>query len=238
MFKKAAIIIALLGVLGSGQTEWLDTGLAAARKISGAVPEDLTELLSSVVRQKQPERRKSISKQAYTGRVSSVSDGDTLHVTDSDGLKHKIRLAYIDAPELQQAYGTRSHQNLKRAADGENVNVTVFELDRYGREVAQVRMDGEDLNLMQIRDGAAWHYNAYAAKKQKKTDYAAYAAPRKMRGRAATDYGTGFTRRRRGTTVGNSAKCRTGRAAVGKNSRIKSGSTFGRQGYAAVCFQG
>ena len=163
MFKKAAIIIALLGVLGSGQTEWLDTGLAAARKISGAVPEDLTELLSSVVRQKQPERRKSISKQAYTGRVSSVSDGDTLHVTDSDGLKHKIRLAYIDAPELQQAYGTRSHQNLKRAADGENVNVTVFELDRYGREVAQVRMDGEDLNLMQIRDGAAWHYNAYAA---------------------------------------------------------------------------
>ena len=168
MFKKAAIIIALLGVLGSGQTEWLDTGLAAARKISGAVPEDLTELLSSVVRQKQPERRKSISKQAYTGRVSSVSDGDTLHVTDSDGLKHKIRLAYIDAPELQQAYGTRSHQNLKRAADGENVNVTVFELDRYGREVAQVRMDGEDLNLMQIRDGAAWHYNAYAAKKQKK----------------------------------------------------------------------
>ena len=86
MFKKAAIIIALLGVLGSGQTEWLDTGLAAARKISGAVPEDLTELLSSVVRQKQPERRKSISKQAYTGRVSSVSDGDTLHVTDSDGL--------------------------------------------------------------------------------------------------------------------------------------------------------
>ena len=151
MFKKAAIIIALLGVLGSGQTEWLDTGLAAARKISGAVPEDLTELLSSVVRQKQPERRKSISKQAYTGRVSSVSDGDTLHVTDSDGLKHKIRLAYIDAPELQQAYGTRSHQNLKRAADGENVNVTVFELDRYGREVAQVRMDGEDLNLMQIR---------------------------------------------------------------------------------------
>ena len=176
MFKKAAIIIALLGVLGSGQTEWLDTGLAAARKISGAVPEDLTELLSSVVRQKQPERRKSISKQAYTGRVSSVSDGDTLHVTDSDGLKHKIRLAYIDAPELQQAYGTRSHQNLKRAADGENVNVTVFELDRYGREVAQVRMDGEDLNLMQIRDGAAWHYNAYAAKKQKKTDYAAYAA--------------------------------------------------------------
>ena len=163
MFKKAAIIIALLGVLGSGQTEWLDTGLAAARKISGAVPEDLTELLSSVVRQKQPERRKSISKQAYTGRVSSVSDGDTLHVTDSDGLKHKIRLAYIDAPELQQAYGTRSHQNLKRVADGENVNVTVFELDRYGREVAQVRMDGEDLNLMQIRDGAAWHYNAYAA---------------------------------------------------------------------------
>ena len=85
-------------------------------------------------------------------------------------------MAYIDAPELQQAYGTRSHQNLKRAADGENVNVTVFELDRYGREVAQVRMDGEDLNLMQIRDGAAWHYNAYAAKKQKKTDYAAYAA--------------------------------------------------------------
>ena len=178
MFKKAAIIIALLGGLGagSGQTEWLDAGLDAARKIGGIVPEDLMGPLSSVVRQNRPVRGKSISKQAYSGRVSSVSDGDTLHVTDSDGYKHKIRLAYIDAPELQQAYGTRSHQNLKRAADGENVDVAVFELDRYGREVAQVRLDGRDLNLKQLQDGAAWHYDAYAKKKQKKADYAAYAA--------------------------------------------------------------
>lgn len=75
---------------------------------------------------------------SYTGTVSKVYDGDTLHVIDGDGAKHKIRMAYIDAPEMKQAYGTRSRDNLRAAAEGRKVSVRVFETDRYQREVAQV----------------------------------------------------------------------------------------------------
>lgn len=70
--------------------------------------------------------------------MSKVYDGDTLHVIDGDGAKHKIRMAYIDAPEMKQAYGTRSRDNLRAAAEGRKVSVRVFETDRYQREVAQV----------------------------------------------------------------------------------------------------
>lgn len=120
--------------------------------------------------------RQAPAKRSYTGRVTAVADGDTLRVTDSDGQKHKIRLAYIDAPEMQQAYGETARDSLRGMADGKTVAVTVFERDRYRREVAKVELDGKDLNLAQLRRGAAWHYTSYAAKKQDGTDYAAYAA--------------------------------------------------------------
>ena len=40
-----------------------------------------------------------------TGRVSRVSDGDTVWVTDAARLKHKVRLDRIDAPEKDQPWG-------------------------------------------------------------------------------------------------------------------------------------
>jgi len=36
------------------------------------------------------------------------------------------------------------------------------------------------LNLMQIRDGAAWHYESYAKKQQSKTAYTDYSAAQKQ----------------------------------------------------------
>lgn len=56
----------------------------------------------------------------------------------------------------------------------------VFEADRYQREVAQVSVGTIDLNLMQIRDGAAWHYESYAKKQQSKTAYTDYSAAQKQ----------------------------------------------------------
>ena len=116
----------------------------------------------------------------YHGKIIKIHDGDTLHVIDGDGAKHKIRMAYIDAPEINQAYGTRSRDNLIAEAVGKKVKVRVFEKDRYQREVAQVSVGTTDLNLMQLRDGAAWHYDSYAKKQQSKTAYTDYAAAQKQ----------------------------------------------------------
>ncbi|EGZ44829.1 thermonuclease family protein [Neisseria wadsworthii] len=110
----------------------------------------------------------------YQARVVAVSDGDTIHVIDRNGQKRKIRMAYIDAPELQQAHSEASRENLTTMIEGQTVEVTVFERDRYQREVAQVRLNGRDVNLAQLENGHAWHYVSIAKKKQSKTDYQVY----------------------------------------------------------------
>ncbi|WP_107688849.1 thermonuclease family protein [Neisseria wadsworthii] len=111
----------------------------------------------------------------YQAKVVAVSDGDTIRVIDRNGQKRKIRMAYIDAPELQQAHSEASRKNLTTLLEGQTVDVTVFERDRYQREVAQVKLNGRDINLAQLENGHAWHHVSIAKKKQSKTDYRIYA---------------------------------------------------------------
>ncbi|TDJ48625.1 MAG: hypothetical protein E2O44_07495 [Nitrospina sp.] len=57
------------------------------------------------------------------GQVVKVADGDTITVQDDMGRKHRIRLAGIDAPEMNQPYGLHSKNNLMSLVDGEMVTV-------------------------------------------------------------------------------------------------------------------
>lgn len=182
MLKWLAIVAVLAGGLGygSGKTDWIQAGgEIIGRAGQGgwkSVLPDLYELAGIG----QPEQPKHRRQKNYTGRITGIADGDTIRVTDEDGRKHKIRMAHIDAPEINQAYGTRSRDRLKAAADNAKVKVKVFELDRYGREVAQVWKGNTDLNLLMVREGAAWHYGYYAEKQQNKAAFAEYAAAQKQ----------------------------------------------------------
>lgn len=170
IMKWLPVALSLLGALGytGYDSELVRTGIAVLNELG---------VEESAGRYETPVRRRASAKSghSYTGTVSKVYDGDTLHVIDGDGAKHKIRMAYIDAPEMKQAYGTRSRDNLRAAAEGRKVSVRVFETDRYQREVAQVSAGKTDLNLMQVHDGAAWHYKSYAKEQQDKADFADYA---------------------------------------------------------------
>lgn len=91
------------------------------------------------------------------GTVSSVHDGDTLTVAG-----HTIRLDSIDAPELAQAYGTDSRDQLAALVKGQTVTVSYGKKDVYGRIVGTVfKADCSNVNLAQVRAGAAWYYEAY-----------------------------------------------------------------------------
>ena len=72
------------------------------------------------------------------GRVSEISDGATLTVTDKAGARHKIRLAAIDAPESRQPYGKQSKRNLSDLVLGKEVTVEWRKQDRYGRIVGKL----------------------------------------------------------------------------------------------------
>ena len=73
----------------------------------------------------------------YEGRVIKVVDGDTIWV--KTGNKHiKIRLSYIDAPELKQAYGIRSKNFLTNLVLDKNVQINTNKKDRYNRHLGEV----------------------------------------------------------------------------------------------------
>jgi endonuclease YncB( thermonuclease family) len=95
-------------------------------------------------------------------KVVSVHDGDTLTVL-VDNRQVKIRLSDIDAPELKQAFGTRSKQSLSEMCFGKTATIDVRGKDRYKRSIAQVTCDGRDANAEQVRRGYAWTYTRYAA---------------------------------------------------------------------------
>jgi len=94
-------------------------------------------------------------------KVVKVTDGDTVHVLDQSTVKHKIRLGGIDAPEKKQAFGNKSKQNLANLVARKQVEVEYNKLDRYGRIIGKLLKNGQDINLLQIKHGYAWHYKYY-----------------------------------------------------------------------------
>ena len=76
-----------------------------------------------------------------TGKVVSVSDGDTLRVL-ADDQQIKIRLGGIDAPERDQPFGQASKRYLAEAVAGQTLVVEFDKRDRYGRVIGKVLLDG------------------------------------------------------------------------------------------------
>ena len=85
-----------------------------------------------------------------TGVVSRVSDGDTIWVTDAKGLRHKIRMLDIDAPESSQKFGSESTARLKSLIGGKSVRVTYSERDKYDRLLGTVWLGDEDINIRMV----------------------------------------------------------------------------------------
>ena len=71
------------------------------------------------------------AKRAFAGKVSYVTDGDTLWVQpDAGGAPRKLRLDGIDAPEICQSGGEASRAMLAQRALYQRVEVTVRQIGR------------------------------------------------------------------------------------------------------------
>jgi endonuclease YncB( thermonuclease family) len=108
------------------------------------------------------------------GRVVGIADGDTLTILDDGNQQFKVRLAGIDAPERGQPFGQTSKQSLSDLVFGSIVQSYCNKLDKYGRWVCLVVVDGKDANLEQVRRGLAWHYKEYQSE-QSAADRESYA---------------------------------------------------------------
>jgi endonuclease YncB( thermonuclease family) len=96
---------------------------------------------------------------SYEGTVSHVSDGDSLWVRPlSGGPAHELRIEGIDAPELCQSDGAQAREALARMVLQQRVRVRTRAHDDYGRELAHVEWQGQDVGAWMVRRGHAWSY--------------------------------------------------------------------------------
>ncbi|PPS44829.1 thermonuclease family protein [Chroococcidiopsis sp. TS-821] len=112
--------------------------------------------------------------------VLKVSDGDTITVTNNQGAKIHVRFACIDAPEIphsnQEKYtksriarnqfhwGMKAQQRVQQLIDrgGDRVSLKITDSDRYGRQIAEVRLaDGTLIQEVLAREGLALVYRPY-----------------------------------------------------------------------------
>jgi|SRR6516164_2785759 len=95
------------------------------------------------------------------GRCVGVADGDSIRVLSPDNQQIRVRLAFIDAPEKGQAFGQRAKQAMSELVFGKDVKLLPHTIDRYGRLVAQVFVEGQDAGLELLNQGLCWVYEKY-----------------------------------------------------------------------------
>lgn len=94
------------------------------------------------------------------GRVTSVADGDTIRV-QMGGENIRIRFLGIDAPESDQEYGQNAKRALSQLILNQQVLVKTESSDQYGRRLAQVAFEDQDVGLYMLEHGYAWVYQRY-----------------------------------------------------------------------------
>ena len=98
---------------------------------------------------------------AWSGMVVGVSDDDTIKVMGAHNKQVKIRLYGVDTPEKGQAFGKKAKQFTSKMVFGKIVEVEPVDLDRYGRTVGIVKIEGVILNEELVREGFASVYPQY-----------------------------------------------------------------------------
>lgn len=94
---------------------------------------------------------------AYSARVISIPDGDTLWVQPEDGgARQKLRLQGVDAPEICQRGGVAARDALRTLLAQRLLRVQVKYIDDYRRGLARIEVDGQDVAAVMVQRGQAW----------------------------------------------------------------------------------
>lgn len=109
---------------------------------------------------------KSLVGTRFTARVSRVVDGDTLRVVDGRGRELVIRLEGIDTPERGEPFSTQARNAARVLLVGKIAELRATDVDRYGRLVARVYVDGTDTSLALVDQGMACHFTRYSSDPQ------------------------------------------------------------------------
>jgi endonuclease YncB( thermonuclease family) len=100
--------------------------------------------------------------QPFTAECVAVIDGDTITVRLGER-KLRIRLEGIDCPEKGEPYSRRARTFTNDRTYGKVVEIRPKEYDQYGRLVARVIVNGQDVSLALVEAGLARHYKRFSS---------------------------------------------------------------------------
>lgn len=99
---------------------------------------------------------------SFRAMVINVSDGDTVTALVNN-TPVRVRLANIDAPETghgrcrpAQPWSTQSKNHLSNLIKKRHAAFTCTDVDRYGRRICDIELDGLSVNREMVRKGLAW----------------------------------------------------------------------------------
>ena len=90
--------------------------------------------------------------------ILRVVDGDTAISTGGE----RIRLACIDAAERGSSGAAAATRSLREQVEGRRVGVRRITRDRYGRTVAELFSNGQNVGQELVNSDHAWVYKRYA----------------------------------------------------------------------------
>jgi micrococcal nuclease len=96
-----------------------------------------------------------------TCTIESVYDGDSLRVSC---LKKPLRLACIDAPELNQPHGAESRDYLNALVAGKELEIVTRGNAGFGRTATIIYVDNVNLQERLLSLGMVWYYPQYGSK--------------------------------------------------------------------------
>jgi endonuclease YncB( thermonuclease family) len=93
----------------------------------------------------------------FSGKVTSVIDGNTFEMLAEDNESYKIMLFGIDSPELGQEFGEKAKKSLEKMILNRKVTVNIQGKDRWGNRLAIVLIEGTiDPRYDLLEAGLAW----------------------------------------------------------------------------------
>ncbi len=98
----------------------------------------------------------------YEYKVISILDGDTFFATDGN-IKFRVRIAAIDAPERDQPYGRVAKHRLSQLLLKKKIQIKSIGkgVDRYGRVLGKITVEGKDVAIKMINAGLATYYRPF-----------------------------------------------------------------------------
>lgn len=99
----------------------------------------------------------------FSAVVTKIIDGDSIVI--KKGKKYiEVRLYGIDCPEWKQHFSAEAKNNTASLLHGQKIAVVPQYYDSYGRLVALLSKNGQDVNGALVESGTAWVSPRYCRK--------------------------------------------------------------------------